>query len=134
MVPRENKNNAYAKFGGTNKEYYGIFRSGLFSWIINVRTACVTSYMFSYIYVICQLRGPYSEKLCRIEALMMQQLNQDRGHSFSLYRPKLIDFFPLSFPSSLKSLFKLLTSAALDSECSIEATHKLNVSKRNNFI
>ena len=30
MVPRENKNNAYAKFGGTNKEYYGIFRTGLF--------------------------------------------------------------------------------------------------------
>ena len=30
MVPRENKNNAYAKFGGTNKEYYGIFRIGLF--------------------------------------------------------------------------------------------------------
>ena len=29
-APRENKNNAYAKFGGTNKEYYGIFRSGLF--------------------------------------------------------------------------------------------------------
>ena len=29
MVPRENKNHAYAKFGGTNKEYYGIFRSGL---------------------------------------------------------------------------------------------------------
>ena len=24
MVPRENKNDAYAKFGGTNKEYYGI--------------------------------------------------------------------------------------------------------------
>ena len=31
MVPRENKNHAYAKFGGTNKEYYGIFRSGLLS-------------------------------------------------------------------------------------------------------
>ena len=29
MVPRENKNNPYANFGGTNKEYYGIFRSGL---------------------------------------------------------------------------------------------------------
>ena len=29
VVPRENKNNAYAKFGGTNKEYYGIFRTGL---------------------------------------------------------------------------------------------------------
>ena len=29
MVPKENENNAYAKFVGTNKEYYGIFRSGL---------------------------------------------------------------------------------------------------------
>ena len=29
MVPRENKNNAYAKLGGTKKEYYGIFRTGL---------------------------------------------------------------------------------------------------------
>ena len=28
MVQRENKNNPYAKFGGTNKEYYGIFGSG----------------------------------------------------------------------------------------------------------
>ena len=28
MVPRENKNNAYSKFGWTNKEYYGIFRFG----------------------------------------------------------------------------------------------------------
>ena len=32
MVPRENKNNAYANFGGKNKEYYGIFRSGLLTW------------------------------------------------------------------------------------------------------
>ena len=31
MVLRENQNNAYAKFGGTNKEYYGIFRSGLYN-------------------------------------------------------------------------------------------------------
>ena len=29
MVPRENKNNAYAKFEGTNEEYFGIFRNGL---------------------------------------------------------------------------------------------------------
>ena len=28
MVPRENKNNAYSKFGWTNKKYYGIFRFG----------------------------------------------------------------------------------------------------------
>ena len=32
MVPRENKNNAYAKFGGPNKEYYGIFDSGEFKF------------------------------------------------------------------------------------------------------
>ena len=30
VVPRENKNNSHAKFGGTNKDYYGISRSGLF--------------------------------------------------------------------------------------------------------
>ena len=30
MVPRENKNNAYAEFGGTSKKYYGIIPSGLF--------------------------------------------------------------------------------------------------------
>ena len=29
MVPRENENNDYVKFGGTNKEYDGIFRNGL---------------------------------------------------------------------------------------------------------
>jgi len=29
MVPRENKNNAYLKLGGTNKGYYGIFRNCL---------------------------------------------------------------------------------------------------------
>ena len=35
MVPRENKNNAYAKFRGTDKEYYGIFRTGLLvQWAI----------------------------------------------------------------------------------------------------
>lgn len=36
MVPRENKNNAYAKFGGTNKEYYGIFRTGLFQKLVTM--------------------------------------------------------------------------------------------------
>ena len=30
MVPRENENKAYAKFGGTSKKYYGIITSGLF--------------------------------------------------------------------------------------------------------
>ena len=31
MVPREKKDNAFTKFGGTNKECNGIFRNGLFS-------------------------------------------------------------------------------------------------------
>ena len=30
MIPRENKNNAYAKFGGKNEKYYGIIPSGQF--------------------------------------------------------------------------------------------------------
>ena len=30
-VPRETGNNAYEKFGGTNKEYYSIFINGLFT-------------------------------------------------------------------------------------------------------
>ena len=34
MVPRENKNNAYAKFWRTNKEYYGIFESGLLHLVL----------------------------------------------------------------------------------------------------
>ena len=29
MVPREKKNHSYSKFGGINKEYYDIFRSGV---------------------------------------------------------------------------------------------------------
>ena len=37
MVPRETGNNAYAKFGGTNKESYDIFESGplhlFYMWI-----------------------------------------------------------------------------------------------------
>ena len=32
LRPRETVNNAYAKFWGKNKEYYGIFRSGLLSF------------------------------------------------------------------------------------------------------
>ena len=32
LFPRETGSNAYAKFGGTNKEYYGIFRSGLLAY------------------------------------------------------------------------------------------------------
>ena len=30
MVPRQNKSNTDAKFWKTNKEYYGMFESGLF--------------------------------------------------------------------------------------------------------
>ena len=49
MVPRENKNNAYAKIGGTNKEYYGIFRNGQLASLFLIKAnqsttkSCVTS-------------------------------------------------------------------------------------------
>ena len=38
MVPRENKNNAYAKFWRENKEYYGIFESGLLQLVVSRAT------------------------------------------------------------------------------------------------
>ena len=38
MVLRENKNNAYVKFGRTNKEYYSIFRNGLYTGNIRFLT------------------------------------------------------------------------------------------------
>ena len=39
VVPRENKNHAYAKFGGTSEEYYGIFRNiyGLLSCLLKFK-------------------------------------------------------------------------------------------------
>ena len=30
MAPRETENNAYAKFGVTNKEHYGMLKNGIF--------------------------------------------------------------------------------------------------------
>ena len=43
MVPRETKNNAFAKFGGTNQEYYGIFPSGLLKKVPKIFTVLSTS-------------------------------------------------------------------------------------------
>ena len=51
MVPRENKKNAYANFGGTNKECYGIFQSGLLS----VYVPCTK-------FITCKVEGPYAFK------------------------------------------------------------------------
>ena len=45
MLPREKKNNAYAKFWGTNKEYYGILRTGLF---VILRQTGRPDYYFSF--------------------------------------------------------------------------------------
>ena len=47
MVPRENKNNAYAKFWRTNKEYYGIFESGPFE---GKKFCCRSQMTNGYIY------------------------------------------------------------------------------------
>ena len=57
MVPRENKNNAYqyAKFEGTNKEYYGIFQTGLF---IIYTTKIIIIITISIIIIIMQLVTP----------------------------------------------------------------------------
>ena len=55
MLLRENKNNAYAKFGGTNKECYGIFRSGLLylvqQHLLEMLFACVMSMKFTFRFV-----------------------------------------------------------------------------------
>ena len=48
MVPKENENDAYAKFGGTNKEYYGIFRGGL--WAIDVIVCSKGDYIITQSY------------------------------------------------------------------------------------
>ena len=55
MVPRENKNNAYANFGGTNKEYYGIFQSGLLMSDLDVtpHMDCSSSISYLYIWLFC---------------------------------------------------------------------------------
>ena len=45
MVPRENKSNAYEKLWGANKEYYGIFESGLYSRKEILGRAEYTSYI-----------------------------------------------------------------------------------------
>ena len=50
MVPRENKNNAYAKFGGTNKEYYGIFRSGLWRTDAQITSSLETFSLFFFFF------------------------------------------------------------------------------------
>ena len=42
MVPRETGNNANANFGGTNKEYYGIFDSGSLCQTMNELTTSNT--------------------------------------------------------------------------------------------
>ena len=44
MVPRENENNAYAKFWRENNEYYGIFESGPLNLIPFVLTYFTTNF------------------------------------------------------------------------------------------
>ena len=55
MVPTENRNNAYAKFGGTNKEYYAIFRNGqlqstLLGIIFSTLQSCFLPHFFRYFF------------------------------------------------------------------------------------
>ena len=46
MVPREYKNNAFAKFWRTNKEYYGIFESGLLKNLQRFLSTIIVSHHF----------------------------------------------------------------------------------------
>ena len=59
MVPRENKNSAYAKFGRINKEYYGIFRSGLL-----YETKYFLLFYIQYIYKTKHAPGPILGASC----------------------------------------------------------------------
>ena len=58
-VPRGTGNNAYVKFGGTNKEYYGIFRSGLLvtQVITGMRTALTLLLLLftPYKFLVCMM-------------------------------------------------------------------------------
>ena len=48
MVPRENKNNPFAKFWRTNKEYYGIFESGLLNDFQRFLSTIIVSHHFKW--------------------------------------------------------------------------------------
>ena len=48
MLPRENKNNAFAKFWRTNKEYYGIFESGLLNDLQRFLSTIIVSHHFKW--------------------------------------------------------------------------------------
>ena len=47
MAPRETENNAYAKFGVTNKEHYGMLWYFL-EWSITFHCTCELEYKYSH--------------------------------------------------------------------------------------
>ena len=89
LVPRENKDSAYAKFGGTNKEYY-MFRNGLlcfsfvFTWI-NL-TGIFGDCRHGYIYGRSKLRSYFQLQTHRLFVVdlnqtMMMGVHYERGRS-----------------------------------------------------
>ena len=58
-VPRGTGNNAYVKFGGTNKEYYGIFRSGLLKNKHTTETILRLSQFFAFYNVTARSALPF---------------------------------------------------------------------------
>ena len=82
MVPRENKNNAYAKFWRPNKEYYGSFESGLFkalakqehtSAIVDHIKATGHNIKWDHFEILASGRTDYHSKIK--ETLFIQELN-----------------------------------------------------------
>ena len=62
MVPRDNKNNAYAKFGETSKEYCCIFRNVYYNLLLR-NTLC----QFVLTETLFKLFGKYGELVkCRL--------------------------------------------------------------------
>ena len=63
--PRETENNAYLKFGGTNREYYGIFRSGLLETLLIIVLLCLVTTLFLKIAFATVLKGKMAQNQCK---------------------------------------------------------------------
>ena len=94
MVPRENKNNASAKFGGTNKEYYGIFQSGLLK-----RAKVPTNDLVSF-YTTC-IR-PVAEYACPVFHTALPQYLSDQLELLQKRALRIISNNELSYRHALE--------------------------------
>ena len=99
MVPGENKSNTYENFGGTNKEYYGIFESGLGSGLVltepESRSFCIrlTSTIKAFVFVkdrVINLCAPTSTRrtFFVVQARFSRKLNKQQQSWLHLHGPR----------------------------------------------